>query len=180
METSTNRSKPAARVRPQTPLKFRMSRILPRRKKQIPQQEFASVWQVLGLVEEEDWCGSGQINSCFVFLYAVDFTEIGLEGQLTRDAPVRILAVRAPVSQCPSPVEQHRISANLRDYLRSQLAASPLMRHFILVLRDQPLWKSRNKSSSLLGRLLHSVYLSVWMWASCLANFVFSIAVIVT
>ncbi|KAL8453940.1 hypothetical protein Emed_000651 [Eimeria media] len=113
-----NAARPAARMRAQPPLKLRMSRILLRRKRQLPQQEFASVWQILGLVEEEDWSGSDDANSSFVFLYAVDFTEIGLEGQLTRDAPVRILAVRPPVLQCPSPVEQHRIGTNLRDYLR--------------------------------------------------------------
>lgn len=129
-----------------------MSRILLRRKRQIPQQEFASVWQILGLVEDEDWSGTEETNSAFVFLYGVDFTEIGLEGQLMRDAPVRVLAVRPPVSQCPSPVEHHRIGANLRDYLRSQLAASPLMRHFILVFKEQPLrLRRKSKASSLLG-----------------------------
>ncbi|KAL8437198.1 hypothetical protein ACSSS7_001116 [Eimeria intestinalis] len=148
-----NATRPPARVRVQPPLKLRMSRILLRRKRQLPQQEFASVWQILGLVEDEDWSGAEEANAAFVFLYAVDFTEIGLEGQLTRDAPVRILAVRPPVLQCPSPVEQHRIGTNLRDYLRSQLAASPLMRHFILVFKEQPLWRGRkSKSSSLLGR----------------------------
>lgn len=148
----TGRVRPAARERVQPPLKLRMSRLLLRRKRQIAHQEFASVWQILGLVEDEDWSTSEETSSAFVFLYAVDFTEIGLEGQLTRDAPVRVLAVRPPVSQCPSPVEQQRISANLRDYLRSQLAASPLMRHFILVFKEQPLWVGRrSKNSSLLG-----------------------------
>lgn len=135
------------------PLKIRMSTILRRRKRPLPQQEFSSVWKILGLLEEEEWTGSEETHSAFVFLYAVDFTEIGMEGQLTRDAPVRVLAVRPPVSQCPSPLEHDRIGSNLRDYLRSQLAASPLMRHFVLVFKEQPLRIGRkSKTTSLLGR----------------------------
>ncbi|KAL8430134.1 hypothetical protein Efla_001798 [Eimeria flavescens] len=152
MEKPT-RARPTARFRVGPPLKLRVGRLLLRRKRQLPQQEFASVWQILGLVEEEDWSNSEETRPAFVFLYAVDFTEIGMDGQLTRDAPVRVLAVRPPVLQCPSVVEQQRVGANLRDYLRSQLAASPLMRHFILVFKEQPLWRSRkSKASSLLGR----------------------------
>ena len=105
-------------------------------------------------MEDEEWATTAEeaASSSFVFLYAVDFTELGLEGQLTRDAPVRVLAVRPPVSQCPSPVEHHRVGTSLKEYLRAQLGASPLMRHFILVFKAQPLRLGRrNKHTSLLG-----------------------------
>ncbi|OEH75677.1 hypothetical protein cyc_03060 [Cyclospora cayetanensis] len=140
----------------QPPLRLRMGRILLRRKK-VSQQDFSSVWQLLGLVEDDDWATSAEeaASTSFVFLYAVDVTDVGLEGQVPRNAPIRVLAVRPPVSQCPSLVEHQRIASNLRDYLRSQLASSPLTRHFIFVFNEKHTWIGlRSKSTSILGGVL--------------------------
>lgn len=147
------RPRPTGTVRVRQTLKLRMSRILTRKKRQIPQQEFSSVWQIVGLVQDEVWFNTEGINPAFVFLYVLNVSETGLDPQHSAESAVHVLAVRPPISQCPSPAERHRIGTNLRDYLSSQLAASPLVKHFIVVFKEQRLWaKRRSKHSSFLGR----------------------------
>lgn len=143
----------ASRAPAYPPLKRRIGRMLMRRKRQVRQHEFASVWQIVGLVQDEDWSVPFVTDSAFVFLYVVELNEFGLDTQYPNDPVLRVLAIRPPFPQCPSIVEQHRLGASLREYLNTQLAASHLVRHFVVVFKQQTMripW--RWKDSSVLGR----------------------------
>lgn len=138
----------ASRAQAYPPLKRRIGGMLMRGKRK---REFASVWQILGLVQDEDWSVLLETDSAFVFLYVVELNEFGLDFQYPSDPTLRVLAIRPPFPQCPT-VEKHRLGASLREYLNTQLAASHLVRHFVVVFKQQTMWIPwRAKDSSVLG-----------------------------
>lgn len=107
--------------------------------------EYANVFLILGLYDGE------LIQNGYVCLRAADVTDWGVEGVSYAVAPeVVVIGVKAAVNP-PTLTEERRAVIYLRDYLASQLAGYPFLRHCILVNKRHRRSRNSNVYYTVLG-----------------------------